>query len=52
LKDNITEKAKTENWNIIAKELLKFGIKLGPNKKKITQNEAYTPARTVLYQLY
>lgn len=32
LKDNITEAAKLYNWNVIGKELRKFGIKLTQDK--------------------
>lgn len=32
LKDNITDQAKLYNWNVIAKELRKFGIKISQEK--------------------
>jgi len=32
LKDNITDAAKLYNWNVIGKELRKFGIKLNQEK--------------------
>lgn len=32
LKDNITDSAKLYNWNVLGKELRKFGIKLTQEK--------------------
>lgn len=53
LKDNITDAAKLYNWNVLGKELRKFGIKLSQDKKrKIIESEAYTSVRNILYQLY
>lgn len=53
LKDNITDAAKLFNWNVLSKELVKFGIKLTAEKKrKIIASEAYTSVRMILYQLY
>lgn len=53
LKDNITDAAKLYNWNVIGKELRKFGIKLSQEKKrKLIESESYTTVRDILYQLY
>jgi len=53
LTDNITTQAKLYNWNVLSKELRKFGIKLTQEKKrKIIDSEAYTSVRNILYELY
>lgn len=53
LKDNITDAAKLYNWNVIGKELRKFGIKLTQEKKrKLIESEAYSSVRTILYELF
>ena len=53
LKDNITDAAKLYNWNVIGKELRKFGIKLSQDKKrKLVESESISIVRTILYQLY
>lgn len=52
LKDNAAEKIKSENWNIITRELVKFGIKVNSERKQKILLGKHLPINEILNALY